>query len=713
MQEIKLPKKIGSYLLIEKIYEVPWGNLYLSAKGNENEIREFLIVGLLEEWFSDNIISYMNNVGNQLRGISELFLWHPIEFYYESPFGVVVFPIFSSFALESILKRAQDNMIPLSIDLALLMYSRVLEALEILHEVRIDNNRLIHGLPTPSNIFISIEGEVKLLHSGIFQSCILNNEFCNEFREKIKEYLSPEQANNQISGNRATDIYTLAVGLLECLANKSIKEMEKKPFPELINDLSIYAPSAELMEAPKEIKDILMKALSENPSDRYKSCEDMRQQLDDFLFASEFQPSTFNLAFYMNGLYRDEAGYLNQLIEEAKKVDLTSYFVVPIIEEEKVEEFVIEKESPEEIIELEETGSKEAEDEKQPIFSPRDSVLFKTMEVKREEPLPAKKSSLLPIIIAVLIVIVGASTMFLLMRGGKIGSKTPQLTEQKSIQTDLTAKLDMEKKRREEIEKKYEQDTLALQEKIQELEEKLKELPTEKEKKEALEGIKKLQEMQKRQDELYTKEIASIESGKDNIAQDIGAKQDLFQVEKGAKGGEVLKDNSQGQTTPEIKKLPDKSQTGAKNIEAPSIREGEKQQKTEPIGVGSSESKSPNTVSPNKETPSLNSEIEEIKNTFAVPSVAYDSELDSPLKIIKDVKPEYPIVAKRQKVGGIVIVSLIINTDGKVEKATILKGHPLLNDAVLEAAKKLVYSIPKKNGVPVKAQISKVYNFKP
>lgn len=712
MQEIQLPKKIGSYLLLEKIYDVRWGSLYLSAKGDENKISDFLIVGLLEECFSDNIISHMNNISNQLRGVSELFLWHPIEFYYESPYGIVILPIFNSFSLESILKRAQDNMMPISIDLVVLIYSRVLEALEILHDMRIDDNRLIHGLPIPSSIFISVEGEVKILHSGILQSCILSNEFCNEFRERIEGYLSPEQANNQVIGNRATDIYTLAIGLIECLANKSIAEMGKKSFPELVNDLAIYAPSADLIDAPKEIKDILIKALSENPSDRYKSCEDMRQQIDDFLFSSEFQPSTFNLAFYMNGLYRDEAGHLNKLIEEAKKIDLTSYFVVPVIEEEKVEEFIIEKESPEEIIELEESESQEVEKDKV-AYSSKESVLFKTMEVRKEEPSSAKRSFLLPIIIVVMIVIVGAGTMYLLMKGGKFGSKAPQITDQRSIQTDLTAKLDMEKKKREEVEKKYEQDTLALQQKIQELEEKLKGLPSEKEKKQALESIKKLQEMQKQKNELYTKEIAVIEDGKDNIAQHFNSKQDSSQIDKGAKGIEISKEGSQGQTPAEIKKLPEKSPTETKNITPSTIKEGEMQPEAKSHVIDSNEAQRPGGVPINKETSSPESELEKIKKTFAAPSIVYASELDSPLIIRKDVKPEYPPIARRQKVGGIVVVSLIINTDGKVEKATILKGHPLLNDAALEAAKKLVYSIPKKDGVPVKAQISKVYNFKP
>jgi len=43
------------------------------------------------------------------------------------------------------------------------------------------------------------------------------------------------------------------------------------------------------------------------------------------------------------------------------------------------------------------------------------------------------------------------------------------------------------------------------------------------------------------------------------------------------------------------------------------------------------------------------------------------------------VQPAYPPLAKRAHVSGHVTVRIVINQRGRVTKATVLSGHPLLN----------------------------------
>jgi serine/threonine protein kinase len=681
MQEIQLPKKIGSYLLLHQINDVKWGSLFLSVKGSETKIEDYYIVGLLKDYYSDEIISYLNSIANQLRSISELFLWHPIEFYYESPYGIVVFPLFNAFSLEDVLKRAQDNVMPLTLDLVFLIYSRVLEGLNILHEVKIDDKRIIHGMAIPSNIFISIEGEVKLLHSGIFQCLIEKGNLCNELKENIKDYLSPEQQSNEIIGNRASDIYTLSVGLVECLSNKFIKEYEGKPYKEVVESLTIYSPSSDMIDAPQEIKDILAKALNEKPAERYKTAEEMRTTLDDYLFSSEFQPSTFNLAFYMNALYREDGAFINRLIEDAKKLDLTSYFVIPIVEEEKYEpEIISEQEIQEEVIELEATDVKEEKPEEVPAVEK--PILFKTSEMRKEAVEPARKSFFLPIVIAIMIVVVGSATIYFLMRSGKIGTKPAELVSQQQGQVDLAQKLTAEQKRREEIEKKYEEERIALQQKIQELEQKLQQQLTDMEKKKAMEDIKKLQEMQKQKEELYTKEIASIE--KEGEIASTKQKEELA-TRKGETEENAPSMQSKNVESGSQKAIQEKTPPEDKNAVADSSKGKVDETKPEVKEIFDSKASKPSSeMEPNKtQQPDTESK------KFTVPSIVYANELDTPLVVIKEVKPEYPAIAKKQKIGGLVVLNLIVNTEGKVEKASVLKGHPLLSDAALEAAKEI------------------------
>jgi len=83
----------------------------------------------------------------------------------------------------------------------------------------------------------------------------------------------------------------------------------------------------------------------------------------------------------------------------------------------------------------------------------------------------------------------------------------------------------------------------------------------------------------------------------------------------------------------------------------------------------------------------------------------------TPPKIIKQVKPRYPEVAKAARVQGIVILEAVINASGQVEGVTVLRGHPLLEQAAKDAIVKWKFEPGKLNGNPVKVFFTLTVNF--
>jgi len=70
-----------------------------------------------------------------------------------------------------------------------------------------------------------------------------------------------------------------------------------------------------------------------------------------------------------------------------------------------------------------------------------------------------------------------------------------------------------------------------------------------------------------------------------------------------------------------------------------------------------------------------------------------------PRKVV-DVAPEYPLLATKAHVEGVVIIEATIDTRGRVANATVLRGVPVLDEAALEAVRKWVYTPTLLNGVP-------------
>ena len=75
------------------------------------------------------------------------------------------------------------------------------------------------------------------------------------------------------------------------------------------------------------------------------------------------------------------------------------------------------------------------------------------------------------------------------------------------------------------------------------------------------------------------------------------------------------------------------------------------------------------------------------------------------------VQPVYPPMAKQSRVQGIVSVSIVIGTTGAVERATVVKQVPALNDAAITAVKQWKYAPTLVNGVAVPVTMVVHVNF--
>lgn len=73
-------------------------------------------------------------------------------------------------------------------------------------------------------------------------------------------------------------------------------------------------------------------------------------------------------------------------------------------------------------------------------------------------------------------------------------------------------------------------------------------------------------------------------------------------------------------------------------------------------------------------------------------------------KVISSKPPEYPLVAKQSHVQGIVVVSAIVGTDGKVKSAKAISGPALLQKAAVDAVRQWIYRPTTLDGAPVESE---------
>ena len=82
--------------------------------------------------------------------------------------------------------------------------------------------------------------------------------------------------------------------------------------------------------------------------------------------------------------------------------------------------------------------------------------------------------------------------------------------------------------------------------------------------------------------------------------------------------------------------------------------------------------------------------------------------------LIEQVNPIYPPLARQARIQGVVVMEAVISKEGSIESLRVVTGHPLLNQAALDAVKQWKYRPTLLNGEPVEVitTVTVMFNLK-
>jgi protein TonB len=82
-------------------------------------------------------------------------------------------------------------------------------------------------------------------------------------------------------------------------------------------------------------------------------------------------------------------------------------------------------------------------------------------------------------------------------------------------------------------------------------------------------------------------------------------------------------------------------------------------------------------------------------------------------KVVREVTPAYPPLARQARVSGVVRVEATVGRDGRIVRVQALSGPPLLRQAAVDAVRQWVYRPTLLNGQPVEVvtQVDVTFNL--
>ena len=299
-------ERFGKFILLEEIDTTALGSEYRAAKLGPTGFEKIVSVERLKPALAANaevaksLLDHVKTAAQiQNPNVVKIFGIGKVDSAY-----YISYEFLEGKSLKAVFKQCRQEGFPFSVDHALLIASKACSALEQAHVRKSESGvRYFHGLVTPDNVVVTYEGEVRVRGFGYWPSRVRD---AGGVGENDRRYLAPEQVAGAF-GDTRSDTFAVGALLYEMLTGQPLFPEGRDSDPVAsVGRAKLWNPTTDDDGLPKPIAEILRRALTAEPAKRYAEIQEMRKAVDTLLFSGDFTPTTFNLAFFMHSLFRDD-----------------------------------------------------------------------------------------------------------------------------------------------------------------------------------------------------------------------------------------------------------------------------------------------------------------------------------------------------------------------------------------------------------------------
>ena len=190
---------------------------------------------------------------------------------------------------------------PFPVDQALAIAEKLALSLETTGHLKHGGNRLHHGVLIPQLVWVSEDGDVRTLGHQLTKGLLAALSRA-PVQKQFGGFVAPELRRNGESTD-PSEVWGIGANLYAMLTG----EFLPAPTDQAAMDTTLAdAIVASDEPIPEPVREVLAKSLAIDPARRYESPAALREAIGVLTHGGDYAPTTFNLAFYIHNLLRDE-----------------------------------------------------------------------------------------------------------------------------------------------------------------------------------------------------------------------------------------------------------------------------------------------------------------------------------------------------------------------------------------------------------------------
>ncbi|MGA7124248.1 MAG: protein kinase [Polyangiaceae bacterium] len=312
----------GKYRLIAELGQGGMATVYLAVAIGKSGFRKLAVVKLLrpEIAVDTEFVEMFLDEAKLCARLSHPNIVHTYDVGVDEVGHLMAMEYLDGVSFHAAIGKLARNGGPMKFPMQARVLLDVVEGLRYAHELKDYDGRslqIVHRDVTPHNIFVTYDGQVKLLDFGIAKAATSSVRTATGVIKGKLTYMAPEQARGDGVDARA-DLYAVGVMLWEAVTGKRrwpAGLSQPALFTRLASGEPPQSPQAASFGYPDEIDGIVLRALAVNPDDRYQTAAELGADLERVL--RKLEPvSLRDLGAMLATAFDDGRQRLREIIEQ-------------------------------------------------------------------------------------------------------------------------------------------------------------------------------------------------------------------------------------------------------------------------------------------------------------------------------------------------------------------------------------------------------------